>query len=386
MSVTTPPVFTTKIISVFFIGAFISALGTHTFIGAGLAFMREAGVTLAQVGMVVMFSRLAAFLMNFILGDLLDRYHPRHTILGAEIINVLITIGLIWVWPSVLPNFNLFLLLVFCRSALIAVVGPSQQKLIKLFFKDDMPGQARAAVLLNLMNVGSLVITLLVCWYAIKYGSFTHLLVFDGLTFIFNGVVVFCLPHGLFPKTAKMTFNVFSKFGHYKKLESGLVVKDVLLHLTVFGTNILMIRLAGSEVANIPLFLLSFGISVWISTFLIKRFTVARVATISWLLLPLPFAVLYFYHQHFAITFSAVLVRNIIYWNLYNHHSVQVQTLSPPEHTASIAAARSAIIMLIMGCGEALMGQLSQHITLDAELVVRFSSCLLFSSYYYAKK
>lgn len=345
--------------------------------------MREAGVSLAQVGLVIMLSRAAGFLVNFVFGDLLDRYHPRNIILTGELINLFITAGLIAVWPNVISLFSVFLVLVFVRSALIASVGPSQQKLIKLLFENNKTRQARAAVVLNLVNTGSLVITFVVSWFAIKHGSFTHMLIFDGVTFLFNVIAVFSLPHGSFPKSEKATYNIFKKFSHYGELQTGLVVKDILLHLGVFGTNILMIRLADNDVANVPLYLISFGCSVWISTFLIDRFTAARLAAVSWLLFPIPFLLMYLAKQSFILTFFAVFARNILYWNLYNHHSIQVQTLSPPTHTASIAAARSAIIMLILGCGELVMGHASQYLSLDNELIIRMTTCLLFSIYVY---
>lgn len=123
--------------ALFFVGAFITAIGTHTFVSSGLAFMQMAGLTLAQIGSVMMAGRFANLIANCFLGDLVDHIPAQWLIIFGEITNIFVTIGLILIWPGVTDKFYIFTILVFLRSFLIAISAPSQQKLVRIIFDGD---------------------------------------------------------------------------------------------------------------------------------------------------------------------------------------------------------------------------------------------------------
>ncbi len=369
----------------FFLGAFVTALGTHTFPSSGLAFMSQAGLSLAAIGGIMMSNRLATVLVNLFLGDWIDRKNPAYLIGGAELINVLVTLTLIAVWPDVTNLLLVFIVAVFCRSTLIALTLPCQQKIIKGMTENHPEKIKPYTILINWVNYGSGIFAAAIAFYAIKYRSFEFVLWIDGLTFIVNGILIFVgFRYSTFQSLAKGSLNPFKpfkKFFELNRLDPKLFWADIFLHLSVFGTNIFMIRLVRGQVENIPILLISFALAVWVSTFLLHKFDPLRIVKISWFFLPVSFLWLLLAPPSLGGQLAGVFLRNICYWNIFTHHSVQIQRGSASTNIVQLTSARTALNTLILGVGELLMGYLSNFISIETELLVRVGLGVAFAFY-----
>ncbi|MCM2280912.1 MAG: hypothetical protein NDI61_03600 [Bdellovibrionaceae bacterium] len=376
--------------AIFFIGAFASAIGTHTFPSAGLAFMKQAGLTLSQIGLIMMLTRIATVIANFGLGDFIDRINPIRLILAAEITNLFVTAGLVIVWPAIPNYFVLFVILVYFRSSLIALTGPSQSKFVKSAYGHNASSLKAATVGLNVVSYGSVVFATLLAWYAIQYRNFQFILIIDGFTFLLNGLLLWMVSSHIKVENSRpiKATGPFEKFKTLRNLNPSLFRADIFLHLAVFGTNLLMVRLAGDHLSWIPILLVTFGIAVWISGFMYQRFDHIKVVRWSWFGITTAFIIMYLFRGHLEGLVIATLLRNVAYWNIFNHHSVEIQKRSHATNVARLSSARTALNAIILGLGELVMGLASPHLSLATELIVRFIvvglfavSCLLSRTY-----
>lgn len=232
-----------------------------------------------------------------------------------------------------------------------------------------------------MVNYGSVIISNLISWYAIKWQGFQFILILDGVTFLFNGFLVwFSLRRLVSAADEKVYFkNPFLKFKSYFQNCRSVAIADILLNFCVFGTNILMLRLAGKYVEWVPMLLVTFGLAVWVSSWLLKHFDPFRLNGISWYLLPVTFLLMMVGRGNFIITVCAVFLRNVLYWNVSNIHSQLVQVSSPVNKIGAISSARNALATLILGSGELIVGNLVANISLETELATRSLLALLFA-------
>ncbi len=345
----------------------------------GIFIQQEA--PLWKIGFLMGLTRLGTLFGTFFLGDLPDRVDAKKVVLSTEVLAFLLSCLLIFSWKLGENGFWMFSLAVFFRFVVISVGAPGRNKMIKSLTDEYNKNHFHSAVMLNAATYGPGVIGSLLGFFAIKFFSYNWVLIFDAVTFVINGAIIYWLIDSKPTIPTKNNLKIFQKFQVYFS-HRVLVLFDILLTLPFMGTNVLMARISNGVGYRIPLLLSTFGLGAIIAPFLLQNRFINKNHSMGHLIIFTSFLGLIFFQQNYFMSFLFVALRNVGYWYLFSLYTGFLQTRESLKSVGSLFAARSFILTLLLGLGEFMFGLIGSSISLGFDLWIRVSMmiCLYFLS------
>jgi MFS family permease len=355
----------------FYLGTFISFLGSMTFTICLIAFMLRAGFTLFDASLIVGVGRLVPIFTSTLIGHKTDTLPAKTTVFITEIGGAIGSLGILWSWHQGKSGYWFLFGFSLMRSVLLSFQTGSLARIVKHFGQDRYQSQSRHAVWLNQATQGTLFFAGILGWIAIRHLSFNWVTLFDAVTYLLNGVVLVLLPMGKLkqqePAPAASGPSIFKKFKDLYHYNARPALLDAALALVMMGTASFTARLAGPKQDWFSLFLISYGLSVWVSGYLEKKSLVHRRSSSIWITLGLSYALLGLYPEKGPITWSFCFLKDLSYWLLFHRITSYIQMDTPSSVIGSVSHARSAQMTLILALGELAVGgwQTALPISLD---------------------
>lgn len=360
-------------LSLVYWGTLITSIGSLAFPGATIGVLTQAGYTLFEIGMVVAIMRFGALSGGLVFGDIAERFNAKVVILVAEVLAFLLTVGLIFVWQLGGEFFYLFCFFIFLRTFVIYSSAPGRNKLVKELSDVYKKDHFESGIFLNVVTHGPTVLGALIGFISIKYLNYNWILVFDAVTFLINGyILVFLVSHNSKVNAAVAPYNLFKKIRIYLS-HGNIAILDIMLALPFMGTNVLMSKLSFGIGYRVPLLLMTFGLSVFLTIPIVKKYKHSLGQLIGFVVLSLSFLYLIMvFKVAFELVLLGVFIRNICYWYLYNIFTGKLQEGESVENISSLFAARTFIGILIIAIGDLLFGFLGNSMSLQTDLTIRF--------------
>ena len=150
----------------------------------------------------------------------------------------------------------------------------------------------------------------------------------------------------------------------------------MLLVLSMMGTSSFTARLAGKEEVWISLFVISFGLAVWLAGFIERVPFIQKQRVSVWLVLAVTLALLGTFREPTPLMWVVCFVKDIAYWILFHRITSHIQNDTPKELMASVTFARTAQMISIFAIGEVIVGLWKNTVSLEAECLLRAGVCL----------
>ncbi len=340
-------------------GIFVSALGSMTYAATLPAVLFTLGVSASFIGLLIGSMRINSFLVNSFLGDIGDRVNPRTVLIFCEIGAALSSFLILASWALWSEKWLVpFFIANNVRVFFTALQSGSVQKLGKNY--DGLLGlKGRFAVRMSGANNGALLVGGLMAMIFFPYISVYGLVLFDAVTFLINGAIIFlgldARDHIQNQKAERKPYLKPNFTAYYKALPL-LALMDILLSLALCGSNTLNVRLLSLSPELVPLMPTLFGAAAFIcSTLSLDRkfkptsnvlwFVLGTSLLLQGLLIQIPVAVL-------VVSF----VRNLSYWIIYNCIGRELMANAPSAHFSSIASGRNALSVCVLALGEFWVG------------------------------
>ena len=363
--------------ALFYLGTLISSVGSMALAIALVGFMLAGGFDLLKIGLVIGISRFVPVLISIFVGHRLDAYSPRWTLLVTEVAASFASILLFVGWNSLDKNFSFILVAMVLRSIFTSAQTGSRSQITKLLSQDDYKSNSRNAVWLNNVTQGATLFGAAIAWIAVKYSSLEVVIAFDALTFIINGLILYILPINLAPSVSNIKVSAFTKFKDLYRINGWAASLDALLVLSVMGANSFSARLAGADESWMPLFVLSYGVSVWLSGFVERGQFVQRQRHLFWILLGVTLILLGQFKEPSFAMWIVCFVKDIAFWMIFHRIASHIQHDTPKDKIASVTFARNAQVISIFALGEIAVGAWQKYLSLETECLLRAGVCVV---------
>ena len=364
--------------SFFYGGALLSSIGSMTLTVSLIGFMLKNNFSLFEVGIVTGLSRLIPILVSTFFGQLADKWSPRSVIIFTEIGAALTSIGLFVGWQRGHDGYLLILAFMILRAVFVSFQTGSRSKIAKLLSQDTLASNAKNAIWLNKATQGATLFAGVLGLFAISFTNFESVILFDALTFILNGFIVFFLISYDEQSESGSKQTVIQKFYDLYQSNQRVAVLDLLLAVAMMGTSSIMARLAGSEEQWVSIFLISYGLSVWISGFTERTSFFNKIPMQQmWLLMGTAYAVLGFVPGPNFLVWVICFAKDFSYWTIFHRISAEIQHNTPKEKIASVTHARMAQMIAVLSVGEIAVGAWRDVLPMWAEGLWRGSVCIL---------
>lgn len=367
----------------FFFGTLISSVGSMTFNVALMAFMIKAGYSLFQVSLIIGLQRLLPICLSFFLGDWTDRIAPRKVVIATELGAAIGTLGILWSWSLGKSGYPLLVTFCLIKAAGLQFQSGSRVLISKLLSAAEYSSNARNAMWLNQATQGATLFAGAIAFFLVSYGTLDWAIWFDFLTFVLNGALLLSINVGRTPPAAiaAAAGSLLQKFRNLYRFNPRTAGLDAMLAIAMCGAASFRTRAAGSAQEWNAIFLLSYGISVWVSSWIERSGRLREYSSSIWLALGSAFLMLGFFPEAGWLTFSLFLVRDTAYWLLLHRISAFIQTDTPAAITGSVASARNFQMISILSSGELLVGAWQGVLPMAAEGLWRSALCLGVGTY-----
>jgi MFS family permease len=356
----------------FYIGQFLSAMGSLTFNLSLVAFMPGAGFDLAQISMILGLQRFVPVFVMGIWGHLTDSFSAKKTVVTLELLAGVLSISLLMVWNDSSTNYFLFLALCIFRAILVNFQTGSRVKLSKLLSDGTYQSNAKHAIWQMKATQGATLFAGLVGIVLIKFLTLKIAIILDFVTFILNGICVLFIPTEEGDAQSQKTATSWrQKFADHFKYNKQAAILDIGLAVSIGGLISFFARVAGADHVWNALFLTSYGLSVWIAGFL-ERSLAKKFSTVPfWIVMSLSFALLGLFAGPNVESLILMFIKDISYWIILHRISGHIQNDTPMRAIGSVSSARFAIMVVILSIGEILVGAWSNTVPLWAETLGR---------------
>ena len=364
--------------SFFYFGTLLSSVGSMTLTISLIAFMLKSGFSLLQVSIIIGASRFIPVIVSVVYGHKFDEYAPRKLIIWTEVLASLASVLLFFNWQFFDKNYALILLAMLLRVLFTSAQTGSRGQIAKVLSSESYQSNSKNAIWLNKVTQGATLFGGIIAWWAIEHSDFSTAIVFDAVTFITNGAILFFLPidqSGSQAATAQSVpiFKKFTDLYHYNRWAEYL---DVLLVLSMMGTSSFTARLAGKEEVWISLFVISFGLAVWLAGFVERVPFIQKQRVSLWVVLGVTLALLGTFKEPTPLMWAVCFVKDIAYWILFHRITSHIQNDTPKELMASVTFARTAQMISIFAIGEVVVGLWKNTVSLETECLLRAGVCL----------
>ncbi len=230
-----------------------------TFTISILGFMLLEGFDLFQASLIIGASKLVPILISTFFGDKADQLSPRKTIVLTEFGAALCSLGVLWSWDHGTQAYWYLASFAVFRSVLLSFQSGSKAKVSKELGDTTYNSQSKQAIWLNKATQGATLFAGVLGWVAIKFVNFETVIIFDAITFIINGVILYRLSVQESQGAPGLISSVFSKFKSLYSYNKKAATLDLLLAVTSLGYSSFLARLAGTNEAMIPLLMLAYA-------------------------------------------------------------------------------------------------------------------------------
>ncbi|MGK5085368.1 hypothetical protein WDW37_18940 [Bdellovibrionota bacterium FG-1] len=361
----------------FFAGLLISSVGGMTFVIGLIVFMMKAGFSLFQVSLIIGLSRLVPVTVSTLLGDVADRVSARKMVLITELIAGLTSIGIFFAWRGNTLVYPAILILCVIRATILAFQSGSRNKLVKELSGAGYESNSKNTVYYNKATQGATLFAGLLAWFAFKYINFESVIAFDGITFFVNGLLLLTISSATASVPAKPLTNGLSIVKKFKDLYTynpRTARLDVFVALAMMGTASFNTRLAGAEQQWNPIFLISYGLAVWVAGWLVRSKATSNLGASLWFGFGVSYAALGGFSPGWALI-GVSFIKDTFYWILYHRITTAIQMDTPPEIIGSVSHARNAQVIAILAMGELAVGAWQSVLPLGADALWRGLLC-----------
>ena len=363
----------------FYLGTFISSVGSFTFNICLIAFMIRSGFDLFHVSLILGLQRLVPILISAGLGHRTDELSPRLTVVLAELGAATATFGILWAWSIGHQGYWLLVAFSLLKTSIVSFQIGSKAKLTKLLSDDSYSSNSNHAIWFNKATQGATLFAGLCAWPILKYFSFETAIWFDLLTFAINGLIVWLIQFKdeatAIISASKQT--ILSKFRDFYRYNARAARLDLLLAFSMMGTTSFTARIAGDDQLWVAILIGSYGAAVWISGFLEKSKTKKPHPLALWGGLGISYALLGVYPARGLVTLSFVLFKDTFYWLLFHRISSHIQSDTPQSVMGAVSSARATQMVTILACGELMVGAWSKTVPILFDGLWRGLFCLI---------
>ncbi len=359
----------------FYFGTLISSIGSFAFNIALIAFMLKSGFHLGHASLIIGLQRFVPVLTTGFWGHLTDRMPSTTTIAVAEIIAGLSSAGILFIWQGASTSYLLLVALCVIRSVVVSFQAGSRSKITKLLSDKTYAGNCRNAIWLNKATQGATLFGGLFAWLLIRYFSFETAVIFDGLTFLLNGIIAVLIPNLTGSENSSVQsiprISWSEKFHELFQFNNKSAIFDILLVIPMMGTVAYMSRLAGSDQSWTGIYMAGYGLAVWVAGFLERGITSKISSYPFWIFLGLSFTVLGFLPHPSPGVLVVLFLKDLSFWIIFHRLSAHIQMDTPLNKIGSVMSARNCIITAILTLGEVVVGAWSNSVPLATESLLR---------------
>lgn len=372
----------------FYLSTLISSIGSLTFNLCMIAFMLESGFNLGQATLILGLQRLISAVVVGIWGHFTDLLPPKRTVVIVEIIAAVFSVLLLLLWKGAETNYLAFAIISIIRTTVAAFQAGSRIKITKLISDDTYKSNSKHAIWFNKATQGATLFSGLTAVAFIKYLNFEAAIIFDAVTFILSGLIIFFLPVEI--KKPEISIGEgpswHQKFSDYFKFNPLAAKLDLLLAASMMGTVAFQARVAGMDQTWTALFSAGYGVAVWSAGFLEKRWSLKISSVPFWILLGMAYLAIGFYGQANWLAAGLFLTKDLAYWMILHRISGHIQTDTPTSHIGGVTSARMTLMILILSVGEILVGFWSSLVPLWTEAIVRCALIFLVAGFLFTRK
>ncbi len=356
----------------FYLGQFLSAMGSLTFNLCLVAFMPMAGFDLSQISLILGCQRFFPVFVMGGWGHLTDSFNPKMTVVILEVLAGLLSISLLFVWSDSSTNYLVFLIICVMRATLVNFQTGSRVKLSKILSDGTYQSNAKHAIWQMKATQGATLFAGLVGIVLIKFLTLKTAIVLDFATFIANGLIVYLMPgKEIFQKISSATPSWKQKFSDHFSYNRQAAILDIALAVTIAGVISFYARVAGSNHVWNAFFLTSYGLSVWIAGFMERSFANKISSVPFWIVMGISFVLLGKFGGPNIESLFLMFIKDISYWIILHRISGHIQNDTPVHAIGAVSSARFAIMVVILSVGEVLVGAWSKTVPLLAECSMR---------------
>lgn len=356
----------------FYFGTLISSVGSLTFNLCMIAFMLKAEFSLGQATLILGLQRLIPAVVVGIWGHFTDHLPPRPTVVFVEIVAALLSGLLLLLWKGSETTYALFAGVSVLRATIATFQAGSRVKITKLLADDSYASNSKHAIWFNKATQGATLFSGLTAVAFIKLLNFEAAIIFDAITFILNGLIIFFMQieNGKEPGLSP-AYRWYQKFSDYFKFNPMAAKLDLLLAISMMGTVAFQARVAGADQSWAALFSAGYGVAVWSAGFLEKGWASKLPSSPFWILLGIGYLLIGAYGHASWIAVGLFFLKDLAYWMVLHRISGHIQTDTPTSHIGGVTSARMTLMILILSVGEILVGAWAQTVPLWLEATIR---------------
>ncbi len=357
----------------FYAGTLFSSVGNLTFTTCLVAFMLKSDFSLASISLILGLQRLLPILVIGIWGHITDRLNPKLTVVVLEIVAAGTSVALLLLWRGSETVYPLLVMVCLLRSFMISFQLGSRSKISKLLGNGEYASNSKHAIWLMKATQGATLFGGAIAFVIIKNFNLEAAIIFDFVTFVVNGVLIYTLTieNDGAEAQGQIKESWLKKFSDLFKFNKEAAVLDIFLALSLFGWASFTARLAGVDQSWNALFTASYGLAVWVAGFAERSFAKKISSVPFWTVLALAYVGLAFFNGPHYSTLAIVFIRDISYWVILHRISSHIQHDSPSSLMGGISSARFTIMVTILACGEMLVGGWSKFVPLWADSGLR---------------
>ena len=365
-----------QVAPLFYFGMLISSIGSFAFNLSLIAFMLKSGFPLWQASLIIGLQRLVPVLVVGIWGHITDNLPVRSTVVAAEGIAAIASLILLSIWSGPNTIYPLLVLVCIVRSLAVFFQTGSRAKITKFLSNETYKENSKHAIWLSKATQGATLFGGVFAWVIIRYFNLETAIIFDGATFLLNGLIVLLLPR--FEEKPEPLANWKQKFSDLFTLNRDAAILDILLAVSMMGTVIYQSRLAANNQSWMGLFQASFGLAVWVSGYLERGITSKLPTLPYWLTLGAAYLCLGQMQGPSILTLLFFFVKDLSYWIIFHRISSHIQVYTPTAKMGGVSSARSSIMISILASGEMMVGAWSGVLPIASESTMRalFAVCV----------
>lgn len=356
----------------FYLGQFLSSMGSLTFNLCLVAFMPQAGFDLAQISLILGLQRFIPVFIMGVWGHLTDTLNPKTTVVVLEILAGLLSMSLLLIWNESHTNYIAFLSVCVLRAVLVNFQTGSRVKLSKLLSDGSYQSNAKHAIWQMKATQGATLFAGLMGLVLIKFLSLKTAIILDFISFLANGLIILFIPSH--KEEEKNTFQNISwkqKFSDHFKYNKQAAILDIALAISIGGLISFFARVSGADHIWNALFLTSYGLSVWIAGFLERSAAKKFSSTPFWIVMSVSFVLLGKFGGPNVESLILMFIKDISYWVILHRISGHIQNDTPAHSIGAVSSARFSIMVIILSVGEILVGAWSSVVPLYIESTLR---------------
>lgn len=359
----------------FYSGMLLSSIGSLAFSTCLVAFMLKSGFKLVEVSLILGLQRVVPIVVLGIWGHWTDRLNPKTTVIVSEIIAGIGSLAIFYLWEGPTTPYNPFLIVCVLRAFMLSFQLGSRAKISKLLSDGQYSSNSKHAIWFMKATQGAMLFSGAVAFIIIKFFSLEVAIIFDFVTFLVNGLIIFLIPvkttSEITEVTPPLTESWTKKFSDLFKFNKEAAVLDIMLAISLLGWATFTARLAGADQSWNAIFTASYGLSVWIAGFLEESFA-KRISSVPfWIVLSFSYLGLSLFNGPHYMTLAMVFIRDISYWIILHRISSHIQHDSPVGLIGGISSARFSIMVTILGLGEMFVGGWSNVVPVWADSGMR---------------